>query len=237
MKKFKIDIASHIIGVESVYDAIYVMCRKFLTDGEPSFCVKITPEDLKRERVYLGLEKNAIFPESQIEVLYLMRIITDLFIDDDILLIHGAAISVNNQAFLFTADSGVGKTVHSIRWILNNKDTTIINGDKPFIILKDKPLICGSPWSGKEGRHSNVTAPLKSIILMERSENNHIERISFSDAFPFILRQVYRPNDPKKMKKTLELMQKLGSSVSFWYFRCNNFKDDCYKVSYNALVD
>ena len=78
--------------------------------------------------------------------------------------------------------------------------------------------------------------PLKNIVLLERSENNYIERISFSEAFPSLLLQVNRPDDDKKMRITLHLVKLLSEDVSFWRFKCNNFKDDCFDVAYNALV-
>ena len=84
--------------------------------------------------------------------------------------------------------------------------------------------------------YTNTMVPLKSIILMERAEDNHIEQISFAEAFPKLLQQVYRPEDEEKMRKTLRLMQRLNGPVSFWRFQCNNFKDDCFDVAYNALV-
>ena len=78
--------------------------------------------------------------------------------------------------------------------------------------------------------------PVKAIIIMERSENNHIERISFSESFLYLLQQVYNPEDEEKMRKTLRLMQQMSSSVSFWHFQFNNFKEDCFDVAYRALV-
>ena len=71
---------------------------------------------------------------------------------------------------------------------------------------------------------------------MERCEDNHIEQISFAEAFPSLLQQFYRPDDEDKMRKTLRLMQYLNPEVSFWRFQCNNFMDDCFDVAYNALV-
>lgn len=75
--------------------------------------------------------------------------------------------------------------------------------------------------------------PLKAIILIERGEDNKIQKISFSDAFRFIMNQVYLPRDENKM--TLKLIQELSSKVSLWRFQCNNFKDDCFNVVYEAL--
>ena len=84
--------------------------------------------------------------------------------------------------------------------------------------------------------YTNTMIPLKDIVLMERAEDNHIEQISLAEAFPGLLQQVYRPDDEEKMRKTLRLMQRLSPAVTFWRFQCNNFKDDCFDVAYNALV-
>ncbi len=97
-------------------------------------------------------------------------------------------------------------------------------------------MACGSPWGGKENYYINTMVPLKSIILMERAEDNCIEQISFAEAFPALLSQVFHPDDEDKTRKTLRLMQRLHPSVSFWRFRFNNYKDDCFDVAYNALV-
>ena len=57
-----------------------------------------------------------------------------------------------------------------------------------------------------------------------------------SGIFPLLLRQVYCPEDKDKMRKSLQLIHRLKSAVTFWRFQCNNFKDDCFDVAYNALV-
>lgn len=151
---------------------------------------------------------------------------------------HGAIIVLNGCAFFFAAPSGTGKSTHILRWLERCPDAFVVNGDKPFIKFNDDGtvLACGSPWAGKENLYTNTMVPLKSIILMERAEDNHIERISFAEAFPKLLQQTYRPEDPDKMRKTLKLMQRLNPAVSFWRFKFNNMKDDCFEVAYNALV-
>ena len=156
-----------------------------------------------------------------------------------IMLIHGAAIALDGKAYVFAAPSGTGKTTHILKWLDKLHNAFVVNGDKPLIKFPSdggQPMVCGSPWCGKEKLGTNTMVPLKSIILMERAEENHIEQISFAQAFPTLLQQVYRPYDEEKMRKTLRLMQRLSPAVSFWRFQCNNFKDDCFDVAYNALV-
>ena len=88
----------------------------------------------------------------------------------------------------------------------------------------------------KENKYTNTMVPIKAIVCMERSEENHITEITFAQAFPFLLQQSYRPGDKDKMRKTLRLLQSLNGKVKFYRFKCNNFKDDCFEVAYNALV-
>ena len=166
--------------------------------------------------------------------------ISEELIDYGIFLLHGVAIYNDERGIIFTAKSGTGKTTHALKWLENCPDAYIINGDKPFIKIssnEDIPIVCGSPWAGKEGLGRNSRAPLTTIVLMERAENNSIRKISFSEAFLFLYQQVYRSNDEKKMRKTLKLLQSLQKTVSFYSFSFNNMKDDCFQVAYDAVME
>jgi hypothetical protein len=215
-------------------------CQPFAADGEPDFFVRCSWADYDRQAEEFKAEYRSPAPSDvYLEVNAVLRKVSEGLINYGAFLMHGAVICVSGQAYLFAAKSGTGKTTHIMKWLENLPDAFVVNGDKPFILTKDDgtpPLACGSPWAGKENLYTNAMVPLKSIILLERAEENHIEQISFAQAFPTLLQQVYRPEDEEKMRKTLRLMQRLNPAVSFWRFQCNNFKDDCFDVAYNALV-
>ena len=48
---------------------------------------------------------------------------------------HGAVIEYEGNGYMFSADSGTGKTTHILLWrkFLGDK-VKIVNGDKPFLI-------------------------------------------------------------------------------------------------------
>ena len=174
------------------------------------------------------------------EKMLVHRLISEELLSFDTLLMHGAVVALDGSAYMFTAQSGTGKTTHIQNWLESIGGAYVVNGDKPFIIVRQSgelPLVCSSPWAGKENLQTNAIVPLKAIVLMERAEENRMERISIAQAFPFLLQQVHRPDDEEKMRKTLRLMQRLSPAVSFWRFQCNNFKEDCFDVAYNALVN
>ena len=231
MSCFNIQIAGLVTRVSSKYRPSDNLFADFRTDIPADFDTLLTDEDMI-------LQERSNEGKVFLEASRALKKFSDALLDHDVLLLHGAAVALNNSCYVFTAPSGTGKTTHIKKWLNNNRNAYIINGDKPFLRFCEDGtvLACGSPWAGKENMYRNVTVPLKSIILLERAEDNHIEPISFSQAFPFLLKQVYRPDDEIKMGKTLQLMQRLVPSVTFFLFRCNNFKDDCFDVAYRALI-
>ena len=148
----------------------------------------------------------------------------------------GAVIGVGDKAFLFTAHSGVGKTTHIKLWLENIPGAYIINGDKPLLRYCDGGFeVCGTPWAGKEGMQKNTIVPLQAVCLLERGEANSIERISFMDCYSVLLQQSYRPSDPEKMQKTMELVSLLGKAVPLYRLRCN-MEAEAAEVAYAGMT-
>lgn len=235
MNAINIQIAGCIISVASEYRISPTLYEDFRTEAKASACITISNDDINFTR---AIEYN--LKTIQVNPSNVLRKITEVLIEFDVFLMHGAVVAVNDKAYLFTAPSGTGKTTHILKWMEHLPNAFIVNGDKPFIKYvsadEELPLVCGSPWAGKENMYTNAMVPLRAIILMERAENNQIEQISFSEAFPSLIQQTYRPKDAGKMRKTLKLIQRLHPSVKFYRFKCNNFKDDCFDVAYDALV-
>ena len=236
MSIFKIRVAGIIIEIHSIYTRILNMCNDFLTEEEAAFSVSIDRDDIRKERFCYQTSHNTNTPPDDIlEVNAVLRKIAKELIDYKIFLMHGAVISLNNEAFLFTAPSGTGKSMHLFRWLSNVPEIVVVNGDKPFIVTGEQIMVCGSPWAGKENLYTNIIVPLKAIVLMERSDNNKIEPVSFYDAFPVLLQQTFRPKESDKIKKTLQLLKDLENKVAFYHFLFDNFRNDSFHVAYSTL--
>ena len=81
----------------------------------------------------------------------LLRLTADALLPRDRLLMHGAALAWQGQAYLFTAPSGTGKSTHAMLWRRYlGSGAEVINGDKPLLHLPpDGPaVVYGSPWAG-----------------------------------------------------------------------------------------
>ncbi|MEE0868112.1 MAG: hypothetical protein UIL37_07435 [Clostridia bacterium] len=152
------------------------------------------------------------------------------------MLMHCAAVSVDNEAYLFTAVSGTGKTTHINLWREKFKDRCfVVNGDKPIIRRIDgKFYVCGTPFMGKENYGTNKMVPIKAICILERGKQNEIKKIAPHEAISTILVQTLRTNDMEEMEKMLSLSDKLLSAVPFYKLKCN-MDIEAAEVAYEAM--
>ena len=232
-------IAGIVIGIGVNFHYTKNLFKDFICEEkEVQFMVQCTIEDYERAGVRYEKRYHCDPPSDiYLEEYAIFEKIYEKFIEYGIITFHGAALAINNQVFIFSGPSKIGKTTHINKWIENIPGTFIVNGDKPFIRTGELPIVCGSPWSGKEHQYSNSMLPLKAIIVMERSEDNHIEQMAFKDAFPFLIQQTFRPESPERLRKTLEMLRSIGQTTLFYRFQCNNLKGNCLNVVYNALLN
>jgi hypothetical protein len=239
---FRIALAGQVIGVSALYEQTRTFCKNYLTDAPASFEVAVTPADIAYERQRSAradeLEGAAVreHADPYLETLAVYRKLAQLLVQDDILLMHGAVVAVDGQAYLFTAKSGTGKTTHTRLWMRQFGDRAVmVNGDKPLLhITSEGVTVYGTPWDGKEHLSTNTSCPLKALCILTRSETNHIERISKKEALPMLCQQSYRPCSPIGAQKTLALVDRLGSSVPLYRLGCN-MEPEAALVAYHGM--
>ena len=225
-------IGGRTIRIVSLYEEVHRLCRDYRADGEPDLTVETTPSDLDYERGKTASE----WPDAYLETLAVYRRIAERMPDSDTVLMHGSAVALDGEAYLFTAKSGTGKSTHARLWLeVYGERAFIVNDDKPLVrIAGGGAVVYGTPWNGKHGRGQNIAVPLKAVCILERAAENHIERITRSEAYPMLVQQTYRPMDGAAMAKTLFLIDRLASSVSLWKLGCN-METEAARVSYEAM--
>lgn len=225
--EFQIRLADVSIAVHSIYDEVFRLCRDYLTDDTPAFCVSAAPADIALERMKTIREAETEgrspvdHSDPYLETLAVYRKIAAQMLSRDTFLLHGAVVAVKDQAWLFTAPSGTGKTTHIRLWLDNIEGSYVVNGDKPLIHIGEEVTVYGTPWAGKEGMQKNVGVKLCGIVFLERGAENSIERTTLSQVLPALIQQSYRPNDKSAVEKTLALIGKLGSRIPLYRLKCN----------------
>lgn len=153
------------------------------------------------------------------------------------LLMHGAAITYEQDGYLFTASSGTGKTTHIYLWkkYLGEK-VDIVNGDKPIIHIEDEQVtVCGTPWGGKENWQKNRMVPLKGICFLRQAKKNQITQVEPGELVGAIMQQVYLPNDEMAAAQTLYLLDKLMRMVPIYVLQCD-MSEEAVKCSFEKMT-
>ena len=230
------------VKVTSIYDEVHEYCTDYQTDEPADYSVTTTQADIDYEREKSACEDKVEgiptrqFSDSYLEELAVYRKIAEKMLDFDTVLFHGSVVAVDGVGYLFTAKSGTGKSTHTRLWReYFGSRAVMVNDDKPLLHIADSGVIAyGTPYNGKHRLGKNTSVSLKAICILTRAEENHIEPISFEQAYKMLLQQVYRPADSILMMKTLTLIDRLGDSVKLYKLGCN-MDISAAKVAYEGM--
>jgi len=237
-------IAEKDIEILSVYPDVHRQCAAYRSEASPELCVETTQRDIERERERAAREAvregRAVqeFPLPYLESLAVYRKIAEKMPACGTFLLHGSAIAVDGQGYLFTAKSGTGKSTHTRLWReLLGARAVMVNDDKPLIRMTERgAVVHGTPWRGKEELGGNLSAPLKAVCLLERAAHNHIRAASRAEAYPLLLQQIYRPADREAMRQTLALLDALCAKVKLYRLGCN-MDPEAAEIAYHAMEE
>ena len=232
MTRFSISLAGFVVDVSAIYPSTMEFCGEFLTEDPADFSVSVQQEDIDHERTFT----DEPFSPQYLETLALLRKVTEELIKRDTILFHGSAIGMDGKAYICTAPSGTGKTTHTKLWLKTIPGAYVLNGDKPFLRIKDhKVFVCGSPWRGKENLGVNEILPLEGVCILERDSFNHIEPIQCSPALGTLIRQTYRPEDPYLLMKSIQLIGDVAQSVHLYQLGCT-MNPEAARISRAAMI-
>ena len=234
MVTFKIKIANKVIEINAFNETTKKYCLSFLSDEEPDYVVTMTQEDLENEKT--NSSDGKVYVNEEISALY--RKIADLLVEDNIVVFHSSAISVDCNGFLITARSGVGKSTHArnLKEYIG-EEFKYINDDKPLLKVTDNEVVVyGTPWNGKERRGSDISAPLKAILFLNRGETNTYRKIdNKEEIYIKMLSQIYLPKEKSKREKALKVADNLLKNVNF--YEINVTKDiESAKMTYEEII-
>ena len=231
------------IGIESLYERVHLRCAPYATQDAPDFVVRITSEDIVRERACSAREDELegrtprYVDEVYLEELAVYRQIAERMPAYDTFLFHGSAVAVDGRGYLFAAKSGTGKSTHAQLWqqLLGDK-LTYVNDDKPLVrITPQGAMVYGTPYDGKHRRSTNTAVPLEAVCLLRRGEQNAIRPIGAGEAFPRLLQQAYSPQDRAALQRTVALLRGLTERVRLYELSCN-MDIEAAQVAFEAMA-
>ncbi len=223
----------------------------FKTEFEPRYkllCERVKPYEadfdssetemkinLSDEFLQIKKEKMPALSLNQHEYMWVGQTFYSLLIDHGGLVLHSSCVEKDGFAYLFSADSGTGKSTHTHLWLKNLSGTRIINDDKPALIKEDGVWYAyGTPFSGKNAENINVKVPIRAIVFIKRALENKVEKISTNEAVKLLFGQTIRPRFEDRSINVLEAVDSLLRNVPVFSLECN-MDDEAAIVSYNSI--
>lgn len=144
---------------------------------------------------------------------------------------------MDGYAYLFSANSGTGKSTHTRLWMEYFKEKAyIINDDKPALRYVDgRWWVYGTPWSGKTDLNVNAKVKLGAIVFLERAEENWIKPIEIQEAIPLFFNQtIRRMKYEEKMDLVLNCMEQILMKNPIYKMGCN-ISEDAVTTAYETI--
>lgn len=232
-------IADCYIEILPLYKKTEEFCKEYICPPpeKVDFSVQMCQEDIDAEM------RNNNVPcipidgvRAKYEPLALYRKLCGRFLETDGFLMHGVVIEYEGKGYIFTAQSGTGKTTHVRLWQerFGEDKVTIINGDKPILrFLDGKVFAYGTPWNGKEHYGINGRVELKSICFVTRGQENAIYPLPIEKAITLLFSQIMI-HDSADLTKQLDLADRLLQKVPVYLLRCN-METEAAEVAYRGM--
>ena len=232
----KYKIADLIVEYTAKYDELKRLSEQFVYSGEGKTDITLSVTDKQLENMLSrSVEGTTI---CGIENLAMSSEFNRAAIKYGVMLVHSSALIYNNGAYLFSADSGVGKSTHTKLWLKAFGDKVhIMNDDKPVVRLyDDHAQAYGTPFDGGSGIALNERYPLKAIIFVERGEENSVRIPDNKEIIQKLYFQTARMVNRETAEKMLVNMERLLHLTKFYILTCNMDISAAY-TAYNSIIE
>lgn len=142
------------------------------------------------------------------------------------LAIHSASLYYRDQAWLFAAPSGTGKSTHTNLWN-QYLHTPVLNGDLNLVSCENgTPMIHGIPWCGTSGISDAASHPLGGIILLKQSPSNLCQEPAADEQTLLVLQRSISPAWTEDMlDKNLHIATAVTDSCYITRLFCNRERE------------
>ena len=183
------------------------------------------------------LEKYADATRKMAEIVITGRLFYQKLLDFQGCLLHASCVVIDDKAYLFSADSGTGKSTHTGLWLqhLADKNPYILNDDKPAIrVFDDGVYAYGTPFSGKHDISENKKVKVQGICFLEQSKINFIQKLKPSEAIKLFLEQTTSYLKKEDMEKLLDVLEVVIKNIPIYKLYCDISKE-AVELSYHTM--
>lgn len=228
-------IADLVTELTPKYDNLSTLLKPFEYNGSRTTNINLHLSDKKIREVNSKMVDGSSI--AQAEALLCADAFGKAVVKYNGLLIHSSALVYGGEAYLFSAESGVGKSTHTKLWKQAfGAAVNIINDDKPVVrVVNNFCMAYGTPFDGGSNIAKNESAPLNAIIFIERCEKNSIREATQKE----IIKNLYLSTTYCLNKENAHLMlsnfELIMSRCKFYILKCNTDISAAY-TAFNTLI-
>lgn len=194
------------------------------------------PDVIIQENAYRS-EKYPGFTVENIAYMESARLFCGALLDYNGFYLHSSAVALDGKAYLFSANSGVGKSTHTRLWQhCFGEKAQVFNDDKPALRCIDGIWYAyGTPWCGKDGINQNMKVPIAGICFLKQAHENKIRRLTKVEALSKMIPQtIYRFRNEERMDLLLKHFNDLLEKIPFFELE-NKPEPEAAILSYETM--
>ena len=203
----------------------------FVTNDDPDVMVQIRyaqqDENVgygkceKTDIGYLVVIPQGVYPRLSLWQIFSLIPMDTILMERGTVIFHANFLLHNGEAISFSGQSGIGKSTQGGLWAAAGEGE-VINGDRVLLTVLENGVQVDSHYlCGTSGICSNVSAPLRAIVMLEKGKENVISVPSALERFRQIISQMsYRPSDPTHRMYISGLAGKILEMSQVIHFSC-----------------
>lgn len=217
------------------YDFLKSRAEKYLVKDDKNITPHIDLDSFKSKLVKVRSDENAT--PQMLEYAQKGAELFENMLNFDGFVLHSCAIEYKGKAYLFTGNSGDGKSTHARMWReCFGSDVRYINEDKPIIRrINGEFFACGNPFSGKYDNNNNIAVPVGGVCKVEKASKNSISQLDSKEAFSVLMSQTLTYLDGENISILLRLLDSFLRNVKVYRLQCTISKESA-KIAYNEMA-
>lgn len=199
--------------------------RKHFFIGQAEPCMLYVEKEGSKT-IYLNKKYLESFKANDNYCIFNALAFEKVLMKHDAVVLHCSYIIHNNDAILFTAPSGTGKSTQANLWS-EFKNATIVNGDRAIIKKIDgKYYACGMPICGSSDICLNEKAPIRAIIYLNQSPQNFIEEVGINEKTKKLISEItINFFNNRYVNIALDIIFDIACNVDMYFFGCTKEGD------------
>ncbi|MGN1032665.1 MAG: hypothetical protein ACI4PU_04325 [Intestinibacter sp.] len=201
-----------------IYDYKGYEVRAFFTDNY-YYGVSYIGED---KGCFYFVDRSVLFKVMSLGPMQLLYLCFEkILLKHGGVILHSSYVNYNDNAILFSAPSGTGKSTQAELW-RKYKGAEVVNGDRTALrYIGGEWIAYGIPMSGTSGICLDKKMPLSSIVVIRQSKMDSVRKLSIRESFRCLFSEISINNwNRDEVDKVINILSDLIEKSNIYLLEC-----------------